>query len=101
VAPITDAHGRTDESSAKASPSAHKDSGDGSHKYASHEALAGRPVHAVAPSALPHSHYTGSTHCKEEHHKAESWSRAARPPAVATPPGVPLAHCNALQCADQ
>jgi hypothetical protein len=32
VAPITDTHGRTDESSAKASSSAHKDSGDGSHK---------------------------------------------------------------------
>jgi hypothetical protein len=32
VAPITDAHGRTDDRSAKASSSAHKDSGDGSHK---------------------------------------------------------------------
>jgi hypothetical protein len=32
VAPITDAHGRTDDRSAKASSSAHKDSGDGSHR---------------------------------------------------------------------
>jgi len=32
VAPITDAHARIDDRSAKASSTAHKDSGDGSHK---------------------------------------------------------------------
>jgi hypothetical protein len=97
VAPITDAHGRTDVSSAKASSGAHKDSGNNLHKQASHEALAERPAHAVAPSALPHAPYTGSTHCTIESGKAESRSRAARSPAVATPPGVPLAHCTATR----